>query len=158
MVLPLRLASFQPDMAANLGALVRISACFGVPLDVIEPCGFPLSAKALRRAAMDYGQRAEVVRHDDWQQFAASCTGRLVLLTTKGAEPLERAAFRPGDILMTGRESAGVPEEVHAAADLRVAIPMAEGARSLNVAVSAGIALFEARRQLTTDHVGVASG
>ncbi|MEO1551883.1 MAG: tRNA (cytidine(34)-2'-O)-methyltransferase [Pseudomonadota bacterium] len=143
-----RLAAYQPDIAPNLGALIRIAACFGVGLDVIEPCGFPVSDKTLRRAAMDYGKSAEITRHDDWNRFLDQrAPGRLVLLTTKGAEGLWDFAFQPTDILLLGRESAGVPETVAARADARVRIPMPGGGRSLNVAVSGAVALAEALRQ-----------
>ncbi|NNU79300.1 tRNA (cytidine(34)-2'-O)-methyltransferase [Halovulum dunhuangense] len=145
----MRLAAYQPDIAQNLGAMIRIAACFGLPLDVIGPCGFPFSLRALRRTAMDYARIADVTDHDDWAAFrSAQETRRLVLLSTRGAVPLWDFAFRPGDTLLVGRESAGVPAEVHAAADAAVAIPMPGGGRSLNVAVSCGIAAAEALRQL----------
>jgi len=148
----MRLVSFEPDIAANLGALIRICSCFDVPLDVVEPCGFPFSIKALRRAAMDYVETADITRHDDWNSFQAGREdGRLVLLTTKGATNLWDFRFQKGDRLLLGRESAGVPESVHQIADARVAIPMPGGGRSLNVAVSAGIVLSEALRQLRED-------
>ena len=145
----MRLVAFQPDMAPNLGAMIRISACFGVPLDVIEPCGFPLSARDLRRAAMDYGSAADTTRHDSYQVWCAThrpeC--RLILMTTKASVPLHTFAFQPGDAVMVGRESAGVPDAVAQDADARVRIAMPGQGRSLNVAVSAGMALHEALRQ-----------
>ena len=146
----MRLALFQPDIPQNLGANLRLAACLGVAVDIIEPCGFPLTDKALRRTAMDYAENVAVLRHSGWlsfreQQIASG--SRLVLFTTRGSTRLEHATFQPGDTLLFGRESAGVPDEVHAAADARVAIPLAPGARSLNVAMSAGIALWEALRQ-----------
>jgi len=145
----LRLAVYQPDIAPNLGAILRITACFGVPLDVIEPCGFPLSDKSLRRAAMDYREMADFKRHDSWQDYLnTSRPARLILLTTKAKTGIWDFRFQPGDTLMTGQESAGVPAEVHAACDHHVLIPMPGGGRSLNVAVAAGIALSEAMRQL----------
>ncbi|NOX73139.1 MAG: tRNA (cytidine(34)-2'-O)-methyltransferase [Alphaproteobacteria bacterium] len=145
----MRLATYQPDIAPNLGAMIRICACFGVPMDIIEPCGFPLSIKALRRSAMDYGDIAEMTRHDSWDGFqAARASGRLVLLSTAANCDLWDFGFRPDDILMTGRESAGVPDAVHAVCDAHIRIPMPGGGRSLNVSVSAGIALAEALRQL----------
>lgn len=125
-----------------------MAACLDVAVEIIGPCGFPLTDKALRRTAMDYAGRAEIVRHDGWAGFLDSHRakgGRLVLLTTKGAERLDAFRFEASDCLLFGRESAGVPDEVHAAADRRVVIPLAE--RSLNVAMAAGIALFEALRQ-----------
>jgi tRNA (cytidine/uridine-2'-O-)-methyltransferase len=146
----MRLASYQPDIAPNLGAMIRICACFGVPLDIIEPCGFPLSIKALRRSAMDYADMVDLTRHDSWEDFqAARDHGRLVLLTTAATCDLWDFRFQPDDILMTGRESAGVPQAVHDACDVHIRIPMPGGGRSLNVSVSAGIALAEAMRQLT---------
>jgi tRNA (cytidine/uridine-2'-O-)-methyltransferase len=125
-----------------------LAACLGVGLDVIEPCGFPLSDRALRRAAMDYAGKAEVVRHDSWAAFRAARAGeRLVLFTTKAAEPLHGFAFRPDDVLLFGRESAGVPDDVHAAADARLLIPIRPETRSLNVVTAAALALGEALRQ-----------
>ncbi|MBL4806826.1 MAG: tRNA (cytidine(34)-2'-O)-methyltransferase [Rhodobacteraceae bacterium] len=144
----MRLAAFQPDIALNLGAMIRLCACFGVPLDVIEPCGFPFSVKALRRSAMDYADIAEIQRHVSWESFQETRKGRLILLSTKAAVPFWDFKFQPGDTLMTGRESAGVPDDVHAAADAAVIIPMPGGGRSLNVAMSAGMVLSEAARQL----------
>lgn len=144
----MRLALFQPDIPQNLGAAVRLAACLGAPLDVIEPCGFPLSDKALKRAALDYGPLAQVRRYPSWAGFLGGRPpGRLVLLTTRGAKSLYDFAFAADDILLMGRESAGVPEEVHAAAGARVLIPLAAGARSLNVVNAAAIALAEALRQ-----------
>ena len=145
-----RLALYQPDIPQNLGASLRLAACLGVAVDIIEPCGFPLTDKALRRTAMDYGENVETVRHDGWSAFQESrraLGGRLVLFTTKGAVTLDRHAFEPDDILLFGRESAGVPDDVHAAADARVRIALSPNTRSLNVAMSAGIALWEALRQ-----------
>ena len=119
-----------------------------VPVHVIEPCGFPLSDKAIRRAALDYGDPGEVVRHAGWSEFvAATGTSRIVLFSTKAAHPLHDFAFRPDDALLFGRESLGVPDEVHEAADARVFIPLSPGRRSLNVTVSAAIGLSEALRQ-----------
>ncbi|GAB4531429.1 MAG: tRNA (cytidine(34)-2'-O)-methyltransferase [Amphiplicatus sp.] len=150
----MRLALYQPDMAGNVGAAIRAAACFGAGLDVIEPCGFPLDARDIRRAAMDYAALAAPVRHASWRAFLESPErrgGRLALLTTRAATPLWDFAFRPGDVILVGRESAGAPEEVHAAADARLVIPLAAGARSLNVAVAGAIALAEARRQIGYD-------
>jgi tRNA (cytidine/uridine-2'-O-)-methyltransferase len=146
----MRLALFQPDIPQNLGAAIRLGACLGAPVDVIEPCGFPLSDRALKRAALDYAQIADVTRHPSWSSFrteSARKNSRLVLLTTKGATPLADFRFQADDILLLGRESAGVPEEVHAAADARLVIPLVKGARSLNVVTAAAIALGEALRQ-----------
>lgn len=144
----MKVVLYQPDIAGNLGAAMRLCACFDVPLEVIEPCGFPLTAKALRRTAMDYGAPDTLVRHKNWETFEAERSpGRLVLMTTKGAKSLTKFAFQEDDTLLFGRESSGAPEFIHAASDARVVIPMAESARSLNLANSASIALFEALRQ-----------
>ncbi|WP_372783091.1 tRNA (cytidine(34)-2'-O)-methyltransferase [Phenylobacterium sp.] len=146
----MRLALFQPDIPQNLGAALRLGACLGVPVDVIEPCGFPLSDAGVRRAAMDYGALAEMTRHASWTDFlghAERRAGRLLLFTTRGAAPLHGFEFRAGDTLLFGRESSGAPEEVHAAADARLFIPLAPGARSLNLTVSAAIAISEALRR-----------
>ena len=143
----MRIALPQPDIAGNVGTILRLAACMGVPVDIIEPCGFAFSERALRRAGMDYAGAAEIVRHPDWPAFEAACAGRIVLLTTTAEVTLDKAGFKPGDILLLGSEGAGVPPVVHDRADLRVRIPMRPGFRSLNVAVSAGIALAEALRQ-----------
>lgn len=136
---------FQPDIAANLGAVMRLCAGFDVPLSVIEPCGFPLSEKALRRAAMDYEPPGGLQRITAWPDFKPE--GRTVLMTTKGATPLSEFIFEAKDTLLFGRESAGVPEQVHAASDARVIIPIAANARSFNLATSVAITLYEALRQ-----------
>jgi tRNA (cytidine/uridine-2'-O-)-methyltransferase len=144
----MRLALFEPDIPQNTGALIRLGACFGVPVDIIEPCGFLWSEPKLKRAGMDYLDQADVTRHASWEAFRqASAGARLVLLTTRGASPYLEFAFAPGDILLLGRESAGVPETVHAASDARLFIPMRPGLRSLNVAMAGAIVLAEARRQ-----------
>lgn len=144
----MRLALYEPDIPQNLGAFIRLSACLAVPLHVIEPCGFPVDDRRIRRAAMDYFDLARPVRHASWAAFRRDRpAGRLVLLTTRGAETFPGVAFRPDDILLLGRESAGVPEEVHAAADVRLRIPLQKGARSLNVALAAAMVLSEALRQ-----------
>jgi tRNA (cytidine/uridine-2'-O-)-methyltransferase len=144
----MRLALFQPDIAPNAGAMLRLCACLGVAADVIEPCGFVWSDAKLRRAGMDYLDRVALRRHASWEAYrAARGPGRLILLTTRGDVALPGFAFRGDDTLLVGRESAGVPDEVHAAADARLVIPMAPGARSLNVALAAALALGEALRQ-----------
>lgn len=144
----MRLCSFQPDIAPNLGAMIRLSACFGVPLDIIEPCGFPLSIKSLKRSAMDYADLADLTRHNSWEDFLQHSGGRrLVLLTTKADKTLWGFEFHPDDTLIMGRESAGVPQAVHARCDAQVRLPMTGKARSLNVAMCAGMALSEALRQ-----------
>lgn len=129
---------------------MRLSACLGVALDVIEPCGFPLSDKGLRRAALDYAAHADTVLHPGWAAFLRAPErrdGRLVLFTTRGARPHLEFDFAPGDTLLFGRESEGAPEEVHAAADARLFIPLRREARSLNLTVSAAMALGEALRR-----------
>ena len=146
----MRLGLFQPDIPQNLGAALRLCACLGVRLEVIEPCAFPMSDKRLRRAALDYGPAAETELHASWSAFAASPArkaGRLVLLTTRAALPYADHRFGPEDTLLCGRESAGVPEAVHAAADVRVLVPMRPPLRSLNVVTAAAMVLGEALRQ-----------
>lgn len=143
----MRLALHEPDIAGNVGTLIRTAACFGAGVDLIEPMGFPFGDRAMARAGMDYAQAVDVVRHADWVSFEAQASGRIVLLTTAGAIPLWEARFEPDDVLLLGSEGSGVPGHVHARADLRVAIPMRPGFRSLNVAVAGGIALAEAVRQ-----------
>ncbi|BAF89500.1 MULTISPECIES: tRNA (cytidine(34)-2'-O)-methyltransferase [Azorhizobium] len=144
------LALYCPDIAQNTGTCLRTGACLGVPVHIIEPAGFPVSAPAFRRAGMDYLDAVEWQRHASFAAFERwrrEEGRRLVLFTTKGATPLPAFTFQPGDVLLFGRESAGAPEEVHAAADARVKIPLRPGMRSLNVAVSAAMALGEALRQ-----------
>lgn len=146
----MRLALFQPDIPQNLGAALRLTACMAVWLDVIEPCAFPLSDKSLKRAALDYGEKARFRLHGSWNAFQAAPErgeGRLILFTTRGAEPYHHFSFRPGDTLLFGRESAGAPDEVHAAAQARLLIPLAPGLRSLNVVAAAAMALGEGLRQ-----------
>lgn len=149
----MRIALYQPDIPQNTGTILRFCACFGLACDIIEPCGFLFDDRRMRRAGMDYLDRVEVVRHASWARFLDSRTtrpggaGRLVLLTTRGAVGHTQMQWRPDDTLLLGRESVGVPEDVHAAADLRVAIPLAGGMRSLNVAIAATMAAGEALRQ-----------
>jgi len=144
----MRLALYQPDIPQNTGTVMRLAACFGVALDVIEPCGFIFSDSKLRRAGMDYAGRVDLTRHASWDAFLADRPqGRLVLSTTKACESLSGFSFEPADILLFGAESSGVPDDVHARADARVKVPMRPGERSLNVAVCAGIVLWEAVRQ-----------
>lgn len=147
----MRLALFQPDIPGNVGAALRLGACLGVPVEIIEPCGFPFSDKGLRRAGLDYIDHAVVTRHTSWRAFTeargAVQAERLVLLTTAAEHSYDEFAFFPDDILLLGRESAGAPEHVHETADARIKIPMAPGARSLNVVVAAAIALAEGLRQ-----------
>jgi tRNA (cytidine/uridine-2'-O-)-methyltransferase len=143
----MRIALFEPDQAGNVGTILRLAACLGVAVDIVEPCGFAFADRALKRAGMDYAEMAAVTRHSGWAAFENQLAGRLVLLTTAASERLDRVAFAPGDILLMGSESRGAPPEVHRRADLRVRIPQAPGTRSLNIAVAAGIALAEALRQ-----------
>jgi len=144
----MRLALYQPDQAGNVGTILRLAACLAVPVDIIEPCGFPFSDRALKRAGMDYTEMANVTRHKGWDDFQRRLgDGRLVLLTTGGDLSLPRARFAPDDVLILGSESCGAPAAVHDRADLRIRIPQALGTRSLNIAVAGGIAIAEALRQ-----------
>jgi tRNA (cytidine/uridine-2'-O-)-methyltransferase len=146
----MRIALFEPDIPQNTGTILRLAACLGVEAHIVEPAGFPISDRAFRRAGMDYLDQVSIMRHTGWAAFEAWRRGqglRLILFTTSGAVPYLNHAYRPGDILMFGRESAGVPEAVHQAADARVVIPMRPGLRSINVALSAAMALGEAMRQ-----------
>ncbi len=146
----IRIALYQPDIPQNTGTIIRMAACFSVGVDIIEPAGFSLSDRWLRRAGMDYLERATLTRHTSFEDFRAATAGegRLVLLTTSGATDLHDFVFEPGDTLLFGRESEGAPPRVHEAADARIVIPMAAGMRSLNLAVSAAIATAEALRQI----------
>ena len=144
------LALYQPDIPQNTGTMLRLCACLGVDIHVIEPPGFDLSDRALKRAGMDYLVQVSLIRHISWQKFAAwraESGRRLVLATTKGALPYADFGFASDDVILMGRESAGVPETVHEAADARVTIPMVAGLRSLNVATAAAMILGEALRQ-----------
>ncbi len=154
----MRLALFEPDIPQNAGSLLRLGACLGVPVDIIEPCGFLLTDKGMRRAGMDYLDLADMRRFSSWDRYQAEREpgparesgpnpSRLILLTTKGAQPYLEFTFRAGDTLLVGRESAGVPDAVHAAADARLVIPMQPGARALNVTQAAAMVLGEALRQ-----------
>jgi tRNA (cytidine/uridine-2'-O-)-methyltransferase len=144
----MRLVLYQPDIPQNAGTILRTAACLGVAVEIIEPAGFLFSDRHFRRAGLDYAARAAVRRHLSWDAFLTQREpGRLVLLTTRGTIPYTGFAFHAADALLLGRESAGVPEEVHALADARLYIPMAPEARSLNVAVAAAMALGEALRQ-----------
>ena len=149
----MRLALFQPDIPQNTGTLLRLGTCLDLAIDIIEPCGFVFNDKAMRRAGMDYLDMSNCRRHDSWQAFLRYRVehgeeyGQLVLMTTKGSIPYTKFNFLPNDIILMGRESAGVPEEVHQTADARIVIPMNEKARSINMAVSAAMAVGEALRQ-----------
>ena len=144
----MRLALFQPDIPQNTGALIRLGACLGVAVDLIEPLGFILDDRRLKRAHMDYLQHARITRHGSWEQFLRDREpGRLVLLTTHGDVRYTQFRFAPDDTLLLGRESAGVPEEVHRQAAARLKIPLQPGLRSLNVAIAAAMVVGEALRQ-----------
>jgi tRNA (cytidine/uridine-2'-O-)-methyltransferase len=143
----MRIALFQPDIAGNVGTLLRLGACLDVAVDLIEPMGFPFGERALARAAMDYAAQVSIRRHADWEAFLATVEGRVVLATTAGAVPLPQARFAANDVLLLGSEGAGVPLHVHDRADLRVRVPMRAGLRSLNVAIAGALILGEALRQ-----------
>lgn len=146
----MRIALFQPDIAANAAAVIRLAACLDVPLTVIEPCGFVWDDRRLRRVGLDYLQHAAIQRIASFAAFEEArraCNARLVLLTTGAGEAYHAVAYRPNDILLVGRESSGVPDAVHGAADLRVRVPMAPGRRSLNVVTALAMVLGEALRQ-----------
>ena len=146
----LRIALYQPDIAGNTGTILRFAACLGLAVDIIEPAGFDISDRSLKRAGMDYLAAVTLVRHVSWQRFEDWRTEsgrRLVLASTKAAERYTDFTYRPDDILLFGRESAGVPDTVHDRADGRVLIPMVEGQRSINVALSAAMICGEALRQ-----------
>ncbi|MEN9753707.1 MAG: hypothetical protein RLZ07_89 [Pseudomonadota bacterium] len=147
----MHLALYQPDIPQNAGTILRLCACLGVTAHIIEPAGFPISDKNFRRAGMDYLDQIDIRRHIGWTDFEIwrkSTGARLILATTRGATPYPDFAFRPDDILLMGRESAGVPDDVHESADARLLIPMRAGLRSINVAVSAAMILGEALRQM----------
>lgn len=148
----MRLALFEPDIPQNTGTLIRLGACMDVPVDIIEPCGFVFTDRSLKRAGMDYLERATINRHDSWDTFLENRAqtpngGRLILLSTKAAQPYTTFTFEAGDTLLLGRESAGVPDHVVDQADASILIPMASGARSLNVAIAGAMVLGEALRQ-----------
>ena len=146
----IRLALYQPDIPQNTGTMLRMAACLGLAVEIVEPAGFDVSDRNLRRAGLDYLDHVTITRHLSWRTFEAWRAGaaaRLVLATTRGDTAYTEFAFLPGDVILLGRESAGVPEEVHGAADARILIPMRPGLRSLNIAVSAAMIVGEALRQ-----------
>ncbi len=146
----MRVALYQPDIAQNTGTILRMCACLGVEAHIIEPAGFPTSDRAFRRAGMDYLDHVAIVRHASWEEFERWRYGRelrLVLLTTRASRRYVDHGFTPRDVLLLGRESAGVPGRVHVAADAHLSIPMRPGLRSLNVAIAAAMAIGEALRQ-----------
>jgi tRNA (cytidine/uridine-2'-O-)-methyltransferase len=142
-----RIALFEPDIPQNAATLIRLGACLGIPVDIVEPCGFVFSDAGFRRAGLDYLDLAEVTRHVSWAAFQSQHLGRIVLLTTKASYPYTEFDFQTGDTLLLGRESAGVPPDVHEAADARIRIPLRPGLRSLNVALAGAMVLGEALRQ-----------
>ena len=148
----LRIALYQPEIPGNTGAMLRLGACLGVAVDIIEPTGFDISDKNLKRAGMDYLEMAALRRHADFaafEEWRRQEGRRLLLLTTKGATAYTAFSFQPNDVILFGRESSGVPDSVHALADARLTIPMMPGARSLNLSVSAAITSSEALRQIS---------
>lgn len=152
----MRIALFQPDIPQNTGTILRLGACLGIAVDVVGPAGFDMSDRALRRAGLDYLSHVDLTRHADWSQFESwrrERGHRLVLLTTAAPQSYLGHSYGAQDILLLGRESAGVPAEVHAAADVRLRIPMRAGLRSLNIAVAAAMVAGEALRQLNPEGV-----
>ncbi|KQM63709.1 rRNA methyltransferase [Sphingomonas sp. Leaf17] len=143
----MRIALYEPDIAGNVGTILRTAACFGLGVDLIEPMGFPWGDRSMARAGMDYAREVDIVRHVDWDAFRAAARGRVVLATTRGATDLPQVRFDASDILLFGSESSGVPDHVHDAVYVRVRVPMRAGFRSLNVAASAAIMAAEGLRQ-----------
>jgi tRNA (cytidine/uridine-2'-O-)-methyltransferase len=143
----MRIALYQPEIAGNVGTILRLAACLKLAVDVIEPCGFAFSDRALARAGMDYAERAAVIRHADWAAFRTARNERLILFTTTGETRLPDMGFAPDDILLFGSESAGAPAHVHKAAAHRIRIPIAADARSINIALACAMGAGEALRQ-----------
>lgn len=144
----MRIALYQPDIPQNVGAMIRLCACMGVGLDIIEPCGFPWSERKIRQAGMDYVGQLAYERHTSWDTFQSARAGnRIILMTTKSDLPYTDFIFKDTDILLAGRESAGVPQDIHDSADERIIIPMQEGLRSLNIVNASAMILGEALRQ-----------
>lgn len=143
----MRIALYEPEIAGNVGAILRLAACMDVAVDIIDPCGFPFSDKKLKRSGMDYAARVDLARHADWPTFQRTKPGRLILMSSKAETLLGDFTFQPEDTLLMGKESAGVPDEVRAVCDAAIRIPMAPGLRSFNISVATGIAVFEALRQ-----------
>ncbi|HOB14398.1 MAG TPA: tRNA (cytidine(34)-2'-O)-methyltransferase [Novosphingobium sp.] len=145
----MRIALYEPEIAGNVGAVLRLGACLGVAVDLIEPLGFVWDDKRVRRAAMDYIDHVEIVRHAGFDAFHETLSGaRLLLFTTKGSQSVYDFAFQPGDVLLFGKESAGVPGAVAQACDARLRLPIRSEVRSMNLAMTAGLALGEALRQV----------
>ena len=143
----MRIALYQPEIPGNVGAILRLAACFAVGVDIVEPCGFVFSDARMKRAGMDYIDHVAIVRHRDWDAFAGSARGRLILLSSKATTRLTDFAFAPDDTLLMGQESAGVPDDVRDRCAAHVRIPLNPAVRSLNISVATGIALAEALRQ-----------
>ena len=148
----MRIALYEPDIPQNTATLIRLGACLGIAVDIIEPCGFVFSDSGFKRAGLDYLDRAEIIRHSSWNAFLAHTNNRVVLLTTKARLPYTAFDFDEKDVLLLGRESAGVPDEVHAQVDCAIRIPMKSGLRSINVAMAGAMVVGEALRQ--TDGFG----
>ena len=145
----MKIAMYQPDIPQNCGAMMRLCACIGVGLEIIEPCGFLWDERKIRTSAMDYYDKASIARHSSWEAFQGHYQGkaRVILMSTKASQPFCDFAFEENDILLAGRESAGVPENVHESVDARVFIPMKQGLRSLNIVNATSMILGEALRQ-----------
>lgn len=157
----MRVALYQPDIPQNTGTILRLCACLSVQAHIIEPAGFPISDRHFRRSGMDYLDQVSIVRHDSWTKFRewrSQDGARLIIFSTKGATPYLAHDYRTDDILLFGRESAGLPDEVHDAADARLVIPIAQGMRSLNVAMSVAMALGEAIRQVGDSQIEMPRG
>jgi tRNA (cytidine/uridine-2'-O-)-methyltransferase len=145
----IRIALYQPDIPQNVGAMMRLTACLGVKLDIVEPCGFPWDERKIRQAGMDYMEFVKYTRHENWNAFRGQARGRIILMTTKAALPYTDFRFEKNDTLLAGRESGGVPDEIHESADAGVCIPMQPGLRSLNIVNAAAMITGEALRQCT---------
>lgn len=143
----MRLALYQPEIAQNVGTILRMCACLGISVDIIEPCGFPFNSPKFKRSAMDYLEHVQIRRHNSWEEFYAQKTGRLVLLTPHTDNVYYDFKFEPSDVLILGQESCGVPRFVMEQSDALLKIPMQEGMRSLNVAMAGAMVLSEAIRQ-----------
>ncbi len=141
------LALYQPDIPQNVGSAIRLCACLDIPLHIIEPCGFPWDERKIRTSAMDYYDALTIIRHDSYDKFKDACQGRIVLLTTKTDIGYTDFSFEDGDILLMGRESAGVPLDIHQGTDAKVTLPIKSGMRSINVINSAAMVLGEGLRQ-----------
>ena len=144
----MRLALFEPDIPQNTGTLIRLGACLNVPLDIIEPCGFPWNERKISTAALDYWDHVTLQRHESWNVFRRQATGRVILMTTKSTQAYTDFTFQDGDTILMGRESAGVPLDIHQGTEAQLTIPMATGPRSINVINAAAMVTGEALRQI----------